>query len=404
MSYQIKNEWTAGAAIADITPPLAVGLLTSSVREEWASFESLRLPLKARVIVMGFGAEQAVIVALDLIGLTDAAVGGWKAFKQSLSDVISHERIVITCTHTHNAPETISLTDLYTTEAYKDWLKEARQNLAQAIVEAVKNVRPCIITYGTEQLKGFSLQRRIPSDAGVIMSDSIQPIAQTLMDREPVDHRVNVLSFKTPEGEAIATIVHAICHPVHEMCIPQISSDFPGELCNLLDQHPDCGLSLFLNGAAGDINPPTVSMGGTYAFEHGAALADLVHKTATNTSAISSGIFSFVHHALELPTRARYENQHNHIAYINVLRLGHVAVVFLPGEIFVETSLAIEHASPFEKTIVVGFSESSIGYVPTLKVFAEGGYEIGPGKWSFLDDSAERIIKEEVIALLTKLY
>ena len=390
--------------MADITPPLAVGLLTSSVQERWAPFESLRLPLKARVIYLQYGAEKFVLISLDLIGLTDGVVGGWDQFKSLLSDIVPPERIVITCTHTHNAPETISLTDLYKKDQFHTWLNDVRSKLKSAISSAISHSCSCTISYGIDQLAGFSLQRRIPSAKGIIMSDSIQPIAKELMAREPVDHRVHALQINTLEGTAVATIVHAICHPVHEMCLPQISPDFPGELCNALDQRPDSGMSMFLNGAAADTNPPTVSMGEAYAHEHGLALANVVQQIAKKANLIDPPVFAFVHKEIKFQTRLQEDDLCNNTAYLNILCLGQLALVFLPGEIFVETSLAIEAASPFDKTIVVGFSESSIGYVPSLKIFAEGGYETGPGKWSFLQQEAEAMLITEVSEMLSQLH
>jgi len=85
------------------------------------------------------------------------------------------------------------------------------------------------------------------------------------------------------------------------------------------------------------------------------------------------------------------------------MRLGDLAVVFMPGEPFVETALEIERLSPFKHTIVVAFAESSIGYVPPRRAFEEGGYEIGPGLWSYLEIEAESMIRETAIAMLTEL-
>ncbi|RZM26852.1 MAG: hypothetical protein EOO88_15485 [Pedobacter sp.] len=398
-----NNTLTAGTAIADITPPLEVGLLTSSVQERWAPFESLRLPLKARVIYLQYGVEKFVLISLDLIGLTNDVVGGWDQFKSMLSDIIPPERIVITCTHTHNAPETISLTDLYKKDQFHTWLNDVKAKLKIAISSAISDSCFCTISHGVDQLTGFSLQRRIPSEKGIIMSDSIQPIAEELMNREPVDHRVHTLQINSLDGHAVATIVQATCHPVHEMCLPHISPDFPGELCNALDQSLGSGMSMFLNGAAADTNPPTVSMGEAYAHEHGLALANVVQQIVKKATPIDPPVLAFVHKVIKFDIRLHEEDFSNHTAYINILSLGHLALVFLPGEIFVETGLAIEAASPFEKTIIVGFSESSIGYVPSLKIFSEGGYETGPGKWSFLQQEAEGMLITEVSEMLHEL-
>ncbi|HVW62778.1 MAG TPA: hypothetical protein VHC48_22155, partial [Puia sp.] len=399
-----SSSLSAGAFVADITPPLAVGLLTSSVKGEYGAFESVRLPLKARVLVLRSGHLTVAIVSLDLLALNDTSVGGWQNFKKGMSDTIPPDRIILTCTHTHSAPESVALSGLYLTEAYRAWLTEVQARIRIAIDEALENVRPCRLTFATAILNGFSLQRRIPVAEGIIMSDSIQPISQELMNREPVDRRVHTLRLKGPGGEGIATLVQAICHPVHEMCLPHISSEFPGEMCLELERSPDNGVPLFLNGAAGDTNPPTVSLGPAYAHKHGQALARIA-EIQDGDVAVEAGIFKFAHREIQLSTRkeAGVANEFDALARLSAIRIGPVAVLFLPGEPFVETALAIERSSPFEHTIIVGFSENNIGYIPTDAAFDQGGYEVGPGKWSFLKKGADEAIHTGALKLLEEL-
>jgi hypothetical protein len=52
------------------------------------------------------------------------------------------------------------------------------------------------------------------------------------------------------------------------------------------------------------------------------------------------------------------------------------AIVALPGEIFVEFGLDIKKRSPFKNTIVIEISNDRPCYVPTLKAFKEGSYEV----------------------------
>ncbi len=72
-----------------------------------------------------------------------------------------------------------------------------------------------------------------------------------------------------------------------------------------------------------------------------------------------------------------------------------VAVVGVPGEVFVELGLAIKEASPFPVTLIVELTNVHIAYVPTRKAFAEGGYEtlnsrLAPGGGELLVASAIR--------------
>ena len=64
-------------------------------------------------------------------------------------------------------------------------------------------------------------------------------------------------------------------------------------------------------------------------------------------------------------------------AEIQVFRLDNdTAIVCLPAEIFVEFGLAIKKASPFKQTLVITICNDRPAYVPTLKAFTEGSYEV----------------------------
>ena len=62
---------------------------------------------------------------------------------------------------------------------------------------------------------------------------------------------------------------------------------------------------------------------------------------------------------------------------VQVITLGDdLAWVSLPGEIFVELGLSIQHGSPFPQTMVHTLANGSIGYVPTKRAYSEGNYEV----------------------------
>ncbi|GEP98465.1 hypothetical protein [Chitinophaga cymbidii] len=396
-----QTQLLAGTSVTDITPPLEVGLLTSSVKGSYEPFESVRLPLKARVLVLGTLKDLVAIVSLDLLALNDTATGGWQHFKEGLSGVIPPERIIITCTHTHNGPESVALSGLYKTPVYKKWLADVQHKVKEAILKAAVAARPCHASFAVGVLEGYTLLRRIPTPEGVIMSDAVQPIAPELMNRQPVDRRVHSVAFRDQHGDTIATLVHAVCHPVHEMLLPHISAEFPGEMCLALEASGEHGMPIFLNGAAGEINPPTVSCGPAYAQRHGRALAELVQQQERSSC---EEAFSHAHSEMQFPVRPEAGmTQADALARFSAIRIGSLAMVFIPGEPFTATAFAIERGSPFAHTIVAAYAENTIGYIPTAAAFAEGGYETGPGKWSYLAENADTLITTEALRLLTTL-
>ncbi len=397
----------AGAAKTDITPPLEVGLLMSSVEARWESFASVRMPLLARVITLRSGNCTIALVSADLLGVHEKAVFGWERFKRSISgDHLRAENIIFSCTHTHNAPESAALSNLYTTGPYRQWLHQAEHRIADAIRDALNNMQPVSIAAGDAALQGYSLQRRVPTASGMVISDSLQPIPDELFQRGPIDRRIRCIWLTGPHEKIVATIVWGSCHPVHEMCMKHVSPDFPGECCRIIDDTETNGMGFYLNGAAADINPPTVSNGSYYAHAHGAAIAAIADSAFTRKQQMNCLPLCFIRDEFELHTRfpERVAARERCTVRLTGIRIGQLAIIFLPGEPFAETGLAIEMQSPFPITWVAGYSENYVGYIPPEHVFSEGGYETGPGTWSFLEQDAERIIREKAVTLLKELW
>ena len=61
---------------------------------------------------------------------------------------------------------------------------------------------------------------------------------------------------------------------------------------------------------------------------------------------------------------------------VHAVSIGDTACVGIPGELFVEIGLAVKRASPFSHTMVFGYSNDSVGYLPTREAFPEGGYGV----------------------------
>jgi neutral ceramidase len=81
-----------------------------------------------------------------------------------------------------------------------------------------------------------------------------------------------------------------------------------------------------------------------------------------------------------------------------------VALVFLPGEVFVELGLAIKQGSPFRTTLVVELSNCvETIYIPTRGAYAGGGYEVAnsavqAGSGEMLVEAALRLLRESASA------
>jgi neutral ceramidase len=71
---------------------------------------------------------------------------------------------------------------------------------------------------------------------------------------------------------------------------------------------------------------------------------------------------------------------------LQAIRLDDLAIVAMPGELFVEIGLAIKECSPAVNTFVMPYSNGLYFYIPTSEAFTYGGYEVESYK-NFLQPS-----------------
>ncbi|HTM49151.1 MAG TPA: neutral/alkaline non-lysosomal ceramidase N-terminal domain-containing protein [Bryobacteraceae bacterium] len=80
---------------------------------------------------------------------------------------------------------------------------------------------------------------------------------------------------------------------------------------------------------------------------------------------------------------------------LQILRVGQVAIVAMPGEPFAEIGAAIKKASPFEVTLFCGYSSGVGGdYMPIASEYGLGGYEVE--RTPYGTGAAEIVIREAI--------
>ena len=85
---------------------------------------------------------------------------------------------------------------------------------------------------------------------------------------------------------------------------------------------------------------------------------------------------------------------------VSVLKLGDVALVTAPFEMFTLTATAIRERSPFPMTLVVGYTDGYRYYLPRRADHAVGGYEV----WVCpFEEGAAELLEEGVIGALERL-
>lgn len=79
---------------------------------------------------------------------------------------------------------------------------------------------------------------------------------------------------------------------------------------------------------------------------------------------------------------------------LHCVRIGPIALLSIAGEPFIEIAQRIIAQSPFEHTLVCGYANGGLGYIPTREAYSEGGYEIEATFFS--SDAADKLVAESV--------
>ena len=93
---------------------------------------------------------------------------------------------------------------------------------------------------------------------------------------------------------------------------------------------------------------------------------------------------------------------------LQALRIGELSISAIQAEPFVETGMAIRDRSPFAHSIVLGYTNGCLGYLPTAEAYPEGGYEVRESCVYYdtlmFSPDAEGIVVAKSIDLLNRLH
>jgi neutral ceramidase len=432
----------AGVAVADITPP--VGYRMCGYFNERLSTGVLN-PLHAKALVLRQGDTRAALVFCDLIGLSpDVSQRARRQVEQETG--IPADNILLAGTHSHTGPLYFdALRDYLHEKAVakqgkdpcetRDYPSELVVGIVQAIKEADAKIVPVQAQAGVAQQQGLSFNRRFHMNDGTVRFNPGVQNPDIVRAAGPIDPSVGMIFLRNANGKDIfASLVNFALH-LDTTGGTLYAADYPYFVeQNLREKFGKDFVLLFGTGTCGDINHIDVTTKDRLKPETiGATLAGTV--AAAQSKTIAKPSLAVRRAVVEVPiqkfTAAEIEQARKDMdkigtsdlpfldqvkAYkimdvqarggstisleVQAFRLSdEVAVVGLPGEVFVEHGLAIKKASPFPVTLVIELCQDDVAYVPTRKAFAEGSYEtvnsrIAPGGGEAMTDLAIRLLKE----------
>ena len=369
--------WKAGVATAKITPQKSMWMSGYAARKKPS--EGVEQDLFAKALALEDKAGgRAVIVTMDIIGVrTKLRDSVEKQVQEKYR--LPPESLLLAASHTHCGPEYHQRKDREDDgTAYHRRLEDT---LVQLVGDALKNLSPARITYGHARA-GFAMNRRrnyqLPK-GDVNENKAPNPDG-------PVDHDVPVLCVADAAGKPRAVLFGYACHNT-TLQFYRFCGDYAGYAQQYLQEaHPEL-TALFIAGCGADQNPYPRSVL-ELAQQHGRNLATAVEAALY---ANPRPVHGPLRCALEkVPLQKTKED--NSLPYpVQVMRFGSdITLVALTSEVVVDYSLRLkrELIHPPAMVWVCGYCNGYFGYIPSERIFREGGYEAASWKTSI----EERIV------------
>lgn len=422
----LQADIRAGVARTRITPDTPAWLVGFAARTRPATEIGLDLFAKALALETLPG-NRVVIVTADLIGFTERTTNEL-ARRAAAKHKLRRDQLLFFASHTHSGPAlldrmTISIADspefYQAAEAYTTRLIDQIDTI---IDQALSKLEPARISSGWTEAT-FAFNRRTEHLAQIRPGEKFP---------SPVDHRVPVIRVDTALNQTIAYLFGYACHPtVLTGDTYEISGDYPGYAQQSIEQASPGVTAMFIQLAAGD---QRATPRGTrkLAQTHGQSLGHAVLKTKllplqpTIATALEEIRLPFAAHTKE--AYAAEANSKDPFAVrrgkamlaamdakniplstpypIQALRLGSLTMLALPGEVVVDYALHFK-AKYGNRIITAGYASYLPGYILTLRVQREGGYEAGDAMMYFMQpgwftDQVEPLVIQGAEAAIRK--
>lgn len=238
---------SAGVARIDITPPIGINMVGYYIRE--GASNGIERPLTATALVLSTGAEPIVILSCDIIFIQNPHAAEIRAAIAAALHT-RPECVIISCSHTHCGP---TLPGFLTQDDEQRaiqaaYLANLKNLLLGVATTARRRLQPVHIASASGSSR-IGINRREKDETGKVFLGEVPD--------GPMDTEVVVVRIDDLAGNPIAVLYNYGCHTVTmgPKCL-KLSPDFVGP-CRQLIENTTGALSLYLQGAAGNINPAT---------------------------------------------------------------------------------------------------------------------------------------------------
>jgi hypothetical protein len=446
---ELGSSLKIGIAEVNYTPEVGLDLEGNYRGDDYAS-RGIHDSLYARAVVAeGRNGEKAAILTIDICSVKKETVEFMRAYIASKTG-IKEGSIMIMATHTHSGPPS----NLDAPKA-KEYLTAA----ADAVIRANEQLMPTLLAVGRSSEERISHNRRLKCiDGTTHMCWEKFDSGFVIGPWGPKDPEVITLSV-TQEGKPAGVIVSFGCHVTTLTGNNWLySADYPGYMVESIRKVKGKEyLPMFFNGPCGNVTQVDYRVGFPDTYQECqrigyllgvAALEALAGEKAVSGDRVvtsremvplkrisisdeqliwaqtimkkvekegmppiqADGIPDAVY-AKDWIEMRKHQDVVDSLE-VMVVRIGDVAFVGLPGEVFAEFGMEIKAGSPCKNTIVTGLTNDDKNYFPTKESFTQGppgftpmitGYETTPGSTLYETGAGEKLA-ESAINQLKQLF
>jgi hypothetical protein len=392
-----------GFSKVDISPELPVAMGGYGDRKDKS--KGILDNIYARVLIFeDDNKNYAVFISLDLINLNQLQANNIKN-KVNLLTNIPKDSIIVSTTHTHSGPLTSD--NVIFGLADNDYINRILEDIPQAALSASENMKSCKIGWYQGEFNGVGASRQ-----------DLDYTVKTIL---------TILAAVDLDNNLLNVLFNYNCHPtVLDAKNLMISADYPGyAIVKLNQEFGDSVNFTFTNGACGDVSTrftrkdqssnEVKRLGELLAFEVMEALKKITYEdiqiisvkekhfnlvpkeliddetiklkineyekklAELNKNGGSQGDIRIAHTALQglkiQKILAENISELEFDGFLNAIRIGNGIVLSHPAELFSSLGYEIMSRSPYRTTMIIGYSNGYIGYLPDKSSFRKGGYE-----------------------------
>jgi hypothetical protein len=435
----------AGAATANITPWLGDGLVGNFGTPPPAKY--VHDELHARCFVLDDGDTRIALVVIDSLYVSREVLDEAKRQVTEATGLPAN-RMLMSSTHTHSSVSARWPNPLKPEKEFTEYQRFVAHRIADGVQNAIHNLQPARVAWGTVDLPGQVFSRRWLLKPGSVAFSPFGELEQAKMNpgnrndllepASPIDPQIAFLAIETLDGRPLGLLANYSLHYVGGTGPNEVSADYFAMFCDRVqelltaDRQDPPFVAALSNGTSGNINNNDYSkvrerrkpyeqmrlvadqcaqavVGKYEKLEwHDHVPLDMrqqelelgVRKPTPAQLEHAKKVLADPDHRDEFPHERAYaekaiqqlESPDTVRVILQAVRIGALGISAIPFEVFTETGLELKATNPFQPSFTMELANGGYGYLPTPEQHRLGGYETWLGTNKVEEQASVKIV------------